>query len=95
MTPKAFDLSIIALVAILTAAGIVADNFLFHLASLEAVAVLFGVAYLTPNYSILTEFSYSFVTVLFFPRTKHWLWILCLAITGAVLFEAVQINHAT
>ena len=95
MTPKAFDTSTIVAAAILSAAGAATGNPLYYLGTLEVVAVLFGIAYLMPHYSLLTEFSYSLVTVLFFPRTRHWLWILCFLITGMVFFEGARVSHAT
>ena len=94
MAPKTFDISAIAAIAILIVAGAATGNPLYSLGTLEVVAVIFGVAYLMPHYSLFTEISYSLVTVLFFPTTRHWLWVLFISITGMVLFKGVQVSHA-
>ena len=63
----------------------------YFLLTIEVFAVLLGFSYLKPNYSLITELTSLFVESLFFPRTRHWLWILFILLNSLIVFELTNV----
>lgn len=87
ISSKLFDRSITVLIAFLIVVSILSGDIGYLLLTIEVIAIIFGFSYLKPNYSLITELVCIFVESLFFPRTRHWLWILFILLNGLVIFE--------
>ena len=91
MSSKLFDRSITVLIIVLITVSILSNWDGYLLLTIEVFAMIFGFSYLKPNYSLTTELACLFVESLFFPQTKHWLWILFILLNGLIVFELVNV----